>query len=127
MVGLQSLAFELLHEIIWLVCDSPPPSRSLTNYEVKALGVVRNICRFTNAVAEPILFRHLVITTNFAKPNSPCYSQLRDLAQGTTSACTHAQALSLYVDGKQFDGNSVARSRKLALALETLRNVTSVM
>jgi hypothetical protein len=127
MVGLQSLAFELLHEIVWLLSDSPPPSRSLTYYEVKALGVVRSICRFANAVAEGILFRHLVMRINFADPNSLCHSQLRDLTQGKTAACAHAKALTLYIYGGRSDGSSVVGNGELALALDTLRNVTSVM
>lgn len=128
MVGLKSLASELLHEITWLACYSPLPSRNITSYEAKALGVMRSVCRLTNAIAEPILFRHLVIRVNFADLKSPGHPQLRDLAQGKTTACTHAKALNLCTYGEEFDeaGRAGIGIGELALALGTLCNVNSV-
>jgi hypothetical protein len=124
MVGLLSLAPELLHEIVWLVADSPPPSQSLTRYEVKVLRIMRRVCRFVNAIAEPILFRHLVMRIKFREPESPCHRQMQDLAEGKTAACTHARALTLRVDYNPFEGEPWIED--LALALDALRNVNSV-
>jgi hypothetical protein len=129
MAGLTSLPFELLHKITWLVCDSPPPSRSLTNYEAKALGVMRSVCMLMNAVAEPMLFHHLVMTINPAGLNSPWYSQLRDLVERKTAASSHAKALTLRISHGAYKeaGHAFPGIGELACALDTLCNVNSVM
>jgi hypothetical protein len=128
MAGLQSLPIELLQEIISLVaCGNPLSSRRLTLREAKALCDIRCICQLTNTVAEPMLFRHLVISINAADLQSPCHTRLRDLAEGSTNASIHTQALSIHLYNDTSECDAIPYRENLALALESLPNLNSVM
>jgi hypothetical protein len=99
MPGLQSLAIELLQEIISLFSGCHPsshPSRSLNREQTKALCDIRSTCKFINTIVEPTLFRHLVMRLRpMADLESPSSTQLRDLATGSTTASTCAEALTI--------------------------------
>lgn len=129
MAGLQSLPSELLQEITSLVYGKHPSSRSLTRLEAKALCDMRSVCWLTNAIAEPILFRHLVMNINPEDLDAPCYTQMQDLMEGLTNASIHAKALTIHLSGgKSGEGKCNAPFMgTLALALEPLRDVNSVM
>jgi hypothetical protein len=125
MAGLQSLAVELLQEIISLVSGCKPTSERLTRTEAMALRDLRRICRFTNAVVEPMLFRHLVINLDLASGSSPV---LQDLVEGSTNAIDYAKALTIRLHGEQSDESDDIASvmAELALALGSLHNVNTV-
>jgi hypothetical protein len=129
MASLQYLAFELLQEIISLACGSPPLSRSLKQWEARALCNIRGVCKLTNAVAEPMLFYHLIISVNLADLDSLYHMQLQDLAKGSTSASAYAKALTIRIYGGKLGDNICIYPDmgKLALALQSLCNVKSVM
>jgi hypothetical protein len=133
MAGLQSLATELLQEIFSLVSGCNPSShRSFNREEAKALCDIRSICKFINAVVEPTLFRHLVMSvrpTADLESESLSYMQLRYLAAGGTTASTCAEALTIRLFGERMgeDDSFAPFMAELALALGSLHNVTSVM
>lgn len=88
---------------------------------------MRCVCQLTNAVVEPILFRHLVVKVNPAYPGSTHLSQLRDLAGGKTNASIHAQALTIHTCGESGDSNCTDPfTGELLPALESLRNIRAV-
>lgn len=77
-------------------------------------------------VVEPILFRHLVFRMDSAKTHSPSYSLLRAIVAHSTVASSHADALSLYLDGDNDEIHALF-IEELALAIKSLDTVRSVM
>jgi hypothetical protein len=126
MTGLHSLAVELLQEIISLVCERHPNAQMLTHQEARALCIMRSVCQFTNAVAAPMLFRHLVMHIMSGHRESRPRRQLRDLAEGSSNASTHAKALSIRFYGWDNAGCVDSYMADIIPAVGSLLNVTCV-
>jgi hypothetical protein len=129
MTGIHSLAVELLQEIVSLVCEHRLGAQILTRQDARALCIIRSVCQFTNAVTAPMLFRHLVLHMGLGDLESRPRRQLRDLAEGSSSASTHAKALSIHLHGENWDNTGYADSymEDLEPAMGSFLNVTSVM
>jgi hypothetical protein len=127
MIGLHSLAFELLEEIISLACGCYPAAQILERQEARALCIMRSVCHLTNAIAEPMFFRHLVIRISLEDRRSR-RQLLRDLAKGISNASSHARTLSIYLHDK-FDNVDCVYSylADLVAAVGSLINLTTVL
>jgi hypothetical protein len=102
MVGLHSLPVELLQEIASFVCGRYFNAQILTRQEARDLCIMRSVCHFMNDIAEPLLFRHLVIHISpGGNVEMPRHRQLRDLTEGSSNASIHAKAVSVHL----YDGN----------------------
>jgi hypothetical protein len=124
--GLHSLAFELLEEIISLACWCYPTAQILGRQEARGLCIMRSVCHLTNAIAEPMFFRHLVIHISSEDRRSR-RQLLRDLAKGVSNASSHARALSIYLH--DFDKVDCVDSylADLVSAVGSLINLTTVL
>jgi hypothetical protein len=132
MIGLHSLAFELLEEIISLVCGCYPTAQIFGRQEARALCIMRSVSRLTNAIAEPMFFRHLVIHISSEDPGSRTSRRqmLRDLAKGVSNASSHARVLSIiYLHGFNWDKIKCFDSYLVDLvsAVGSLTNLTTVL
>jgi hypothetical protein len=131
MAGFQSLPVELLQEIVSLVSGSSPfsPVLGLGRSDAKALCEMRCISQLINAVVEPMLYKHLVlqIDRKSSKCDSPLRAQLGDLADGSTTAATHAKTLTVRFSSRIGEVIDYPYLRELSLALEVLHNIDSVM
>jgi hypothetical protein len=124
--GFQSLALELLQEISYQVIGGNPFTRLLTSQEAHDLGILRSVCKYTNDVNAPILFRHLVSITTSTKTSTydpPFLSS--SLAEIVSMYSTN---ITIRMEDRDSppEGSIELYESWLGLFLASARNVTSI-